>query len=417
MTDEKNKGLIDAFIKFLLDYHKKPKIDKKSAVKYYEIILFCIRSNPNLVKDEEKENFLEKSGQILGVNERRGGVYDQMKRKLDDVQILGQISGRNFNEKREIVEKHLDDQKMFMAWKLLNAIESSTIPEKLDLSSEEKEIIIDNLICYGSSFHLDNLIQNVLSQEFAEEIEKQRNQCKYSKENIKKMFKPEFQIVIEYLELIRSDQKIPKSLDIKVLVSIFSGFITDQKMTEMKIQDFSVSRENGQVITWLAIVYLTNNMNFNMKNSNRAKLSNCIGDLLKNEISKEDFDILTESVDLENFLSIKSEMTETVENDKEQLQKPEDDGNRRLKKQRKERQCDKCRLWISETMPFKHHNQYCAAKTGFHGNFHNGYGHFSRPFYQSRPPSVQKRYYSPTIEARNHPTEKKKQKPECLIVE
>ena len=59
-------------------------------------------------------------------------------------------------------------------------------------------MIINNFICYGSTFHLDNLIQNVLSQDFVEEIEKQRNQCKYSKENIKKMFKPEFEIAIEF---------------------------------------------------------------------------------------------------------------------------------------------------------------------------------------------------------------------------
>ena len=69
-----------------------------------------------MVKEEEKENYFEKSGQILGVNERRGGVYNQMKRKLDNVQILGQMSGRGFNEKKEIVEKHLDDPKMYMAW-------------------------------------------------------------------------------------------------------------------------------------------------------------------------------------------------------------------------------------------------------------------------------------------------------------
>ena len=81
-------------------------------------------------------------------------------------------------------------------------------------------------------------IQNVLSQDFAEEIEKQRNLCKYSKENMKKMFQPAFEIAIEYLELIRGDQKIPKNLDIKVLVSIFSGLITDQKMTELEIQNF-----------------------------------------------------------------------------------------------------------------------------------------------------------------------------------
>ena len=80
----------------------------------------------------------------------------------------------------------------------------------------------------------------------------------------------------------------------------------------MKIQDFSVSRENGQIMTWLAIVYLMNNIDFNMTNSNRAEMSSCIADLLKNKICKENFDILAESVSLENFLSIKSVMIETM---------------------------------------------------------------------------------------------------------
>ena len=54
IMDEKNKELIDVFVRFLSDYHKKSKIDKKSTVKYYELILFCIRNNPKCGKGRGK---------------------------------------------------------------------------------------------------------------------------------------------------------------------------------------------------------------------------------------------------------------------------------------------------------------------------------------------------------------------------
>ena len=108
-------------------------------------------------------------------------------------------------------------------------------------------------------------------------------------------------------------------------------------------------------------------------------------------------------------------MIETVESDKERQQKPDEDGNRKLKNKEKS---------VSVT------NADCGFQNPCHLNTIIGIAWREQDFMEISTmdmdlsqchsiilPNIKQKFWNPPTEARNHPTEKQKQKPECLIVE